>query len=415
MSLLRDLETDRLHLRLHTMDDLEELHRILYSDPDVAPPFAGSVKTIEESRERLAEKLWFNSHTGRQGWGYWSIVRRQDQKIIGLVLFGHPERVWWSRPDSYTEPAYTPLFTEIGYALGKAYWRQGYATEAARVVLDYAFRDLRVRRFEVPWYKGPRNPRSYNVYRRLGFGIKDDADVTAHDFFLTMENNIVDLSSVAIEPPGDRSAKTDNSAQVTAARGQELKSPKQIETDRLVLRGIRLSDLPRLLSLTNDSASNVRFFGTIHSFQTFRKILRFAQESPQGTRIRHGWADDSLGTWAVVRKSDDELIGHVSLGPAARAYWTVAEEDPESPYVPWEVDLKCVLDESAWDRGYDFEACRAMVGYAFKDMKLAQIVDHLDEGDSAGIVLAERLGFTVKKNLHPHYKGFVATLANPAA
>ena len=56
MVLLRDLETDRLLLRLHTMDDLEELHRLLYSDPDVAPPFAARVRTLYESRERSERK-----------------------------------------------------------------------------------------------------------------------------------------------------------------------------------------------------------------------------------------------------------------------------------------------------------------------------------------------------------------------
>ena len=109
---------------------------------------------------------------------------------------------------------------------------------------------------------------------------------------------------------------------------------------------------------------------------------------------------------------DDSLIGHVSLGPAARTYWTLSREDPDSLYVPWEVDLVCVLDEPAWDQGYDVEACKAMLAHAFEDMRLARIVNHLDQDDLRAISLAEGLGFRVEPNQHPHYRGLVATLAN---
>ena len=210
MALLRDLETDRLDLRLHAIDDLEELHRLLYADPEVAPPFAAKVFTLEESRDRLREKIWLNEHSGGQGWGYWSVVRREDRRLIGVMIFGHPERIYWSKDwaDLYTDSPHIPLFTEIGYAFGQAYWGQGYATEAAKTVLDYAFRELRVSRFEIPWYKGPRNPRSFNVYRRLGFDIKEDTNVAARDVMLTMDNYISDLpplATTATPEPDERS------------------------------------------------------------------------------------------------------------------------------------------------------------------------------------------------------------------
>ena len=199
MALLRDLETDRLLLKLHTMDDLEEVQRILYSAPEVARPFAGKGYTLDESRERLREKLWLNQHSGGQGWGYWSVFRRVDSQLIGVMIFGHPERIYWSVdwPHLYKDSPHIPLFTDVGYAFGRAYWGQGYATEGASAVLEYAFKELRVGRFDIPWYKGPRNPRSFNVYRRLGFNIKDEVDVKDHDFILTTDNPIPDLPPLA--------------------------------------------------------------------------------------------------------------------------------------------------------------------------------------------------------------------------
>ena len=413
LALLRDIETDRLLLRLHTIDDLDEGHRLLYADPEVAPAFAGRVYSLEESRERLSDKIWLNQHSGGQGWGYWSVLRREDRRLIGLVIFGHPERIYWSRPDECKESPYTPLFTEIGYAFGRAYWGQGYATEAARAVLEYAFRHLRVSRFEIPWSKGPRNPRSFNVYRRLGVEVKGGLDVRDHDVLLTLDNTISDLPPLATSPtPHVDDPLLAAPLQMELGRFKDLKSPDSIETDRLLLRGIGSGDVERIASLTNENPYHHRFFGRVHSFDAFEGILRFAQASPQGARIRHSWAYDGLGSWAVVQKTDDSLLGHISLGPAARTYWMVFPDDADSPYVRWEVDLACVLDEQCWDRGFEREASEAMIEYAFRKIKLARIVNHLDADDTRSIDLFESLGFTIDRNLHPAYGGLVATLPN---
>jgi RimJ/RimL family protein N-acetyltransferase len=56
---------------------------------------------------------------------------------------------------------------EIGYWLGQPYWGAGYATEAARAAIDYAFEDLRLERVEA----GARvsNPASRRVLEKCGF------------------------------------------------------------------------------------------------------------------------------------------------------------------------------------------------------------------------------------------------------
>ena len=90
----------------------------------------------------------------------------------------------------------------------------------------------------------------------------------------------------------------------------------------------------------------------------------------------------------------------------------VFPDDPDSPYVRWEVDLACVLDEQYWDGGYEREASAAMIEHAFRKLKLPRIVNHLDAHDTRSFSLFESLGFTIDRNLHPHYGGFAATLAN---
>ena len=56
---------------------------------------------------------------------------------------------------------------EIGYWLGAPYWGNGYATEAARAVIDHAFEDLGLEQIE----SGARvsNPASRRVLEKCGF------------------------------------------------------------------------------------------------------------------------------------------------------------------------------------------------------------------------------------------------------
>jgi [ribosomal protein S5]-alanine N-acetyltransferase len=56
---------------------------------------------------------------------------------------------------------------ELGYWLGRPYWGQGFATEAGREVLDFAFRNLRAEIIEAGWFHD--NPASGRVLEKLGF------------------------------------------------------------------------------------------------------------------------------------------------------------------------------------------------------------------------------------------------------
>jgi ribosomal-protein-alanine N-acetyltransferase len=55
---------------------------------------------------------------------------------------------------------------EIGYWVGKPFWNRGYATEAARVVLMYAFGTLGLRRVHARSFA--RNPASGRVLEKIG-------------------------------------------------------------------------------------------------------------------------------------------------------------------------------------------------------------------------------------------------------
>jgi [ribosomal protein S5]-alanine N-acetyltransferase len=56
---------------------------------------------------------------------------------------------------------------EVGYWLGKPYWGQGYATEAARKVCGFAFHVLKAERLAAGWFHD--NPASGHVLEKVGF------------------------------------------------------------------------------------------------------------------------------------------------------------------------------------------------------------------------------------------------------
>ncbi len=55
---------------------------------------------------------------------------------------------------------------KLGYAIGADFWGHGYALEAARLAVDFGFRELRLHRISAAI--GPDNSRSIAVARRLG-------------------------------------------------------------------------------------------------------------------------------------------------------------------------------------------------------------------------------------------------------
>ena len=76
------------------------------------------------------------------------IARKKDGVFLGMIGL-HPE-------DGY----------EFGYWLGKPFWGVGYATEAARRLVHYAFEELDQPTAQAGWFHD--NPASGNVLAKLG-------------------------------------------------------------------------------------------------------------------------------------------------------------------------------------------------------------------------------------------------------
>jgi len=147
---MTELETPRLKLRQWCAADLEPFAS-LNADP-VVIEFLSRCLTRAESDE-FAERV--RSELAQRGWGLWAVEVREHGEFIGFVGLSEPS----------FEAHFTPC-TEIGWRLARSSWGRGYATEAARACLDFAFRSLGLS--EVVAFTVPANARSRAVMERLG-------------------------------------------------------------------------------------------------------------------------------------------------------------------------------------------------------------------------------------------------------
>ncbi|GGD61645.1 GNAT family N-acetyltransferase [Aurantiacibacter arachoides] len=161
------LATDRLVLRPPTADDLPFLLAEM-NTPMVMRYLGGEVFTEADVTSRLQADI--DAFGRDDGWKRWTIFRRDDNARVGRCgLFRVRMK---AAPDALRGQP------EIGWTLAEAYWGKGFATEAARAVLNHAFADLP----EVYAQTSDSNAASTRVMQRLGFERRHDLGYVDPDY-----------------------------------------------------------------------------------------------------------------------------------------------------------------------------------------------------------------------------------------
>ncbi len=142
--------TTRLHLRTWRDEDLP-VFAAMNADPNVMEFFP---KTLDRSEsDALATRI--RDGLARRGFGLWAVEVPGVAGFIGFVGLSVPA----------FEAHFTPC-VEIGWRLAREHWGRGYATEAARAVLEFGFQDLALD--EIVSFTVPANLRSRRVMERIG-------------------------------------------------------------------------------------------------------------------------------------------------------------------------------------------------------------------------------------------------------
>lgn len=139
------IESDRLHLRRIDASDLAFLTRI-HADPDVARYLGDG-----EPRTPSSTECWFgdiqNSYAGAQ-LGQLMVIRKVDGQRLGRCGLsdavieraepsGQPRKGWFFSAHA-PEGVDLEHLPELGYTFDRQAWGQGYASEAAGCVYEYA-------------------------------------------------------------------------------------------------------------------------------------------------------------------------------------------------------------------------------------------------------------------------------------
>jgi ribosomal-protein-alanine N-acetyltransferase len=156
----QQLRTDRLVLRRWRDGDRAPF-AAMNADPEVMEHFPAAL-TPDES-DRFIDRI--EAGFERHGFGHWALEIAETGRFIGFTGLSVPR----------FQMHFTPA-VEIGWRLTRSGWGHGYATEAARRVLGFAFDDLGLD--EVVSFTSRTNLRSQAVMERIGmtYDPADDFD-----------------------------------------------------------------------------------------------------------------------------------------------------------------------------------------------------------------------------------------------
>ena len=150
LSAITHIRTNRTTIRPVISTDLNDLMQVNGDDEVTRFLPYGTWRCLDDGSAWLARM----QALAASGSGQQLVIERADaMKVIGTVLL-------FKFDESSSR-------LEIGYALGRAHWRQGFAKEALHAVCQHAFRELSIRRLEAE--VNPDNAASNALLQRLGF------------------------------------------------------------------------------------------------------------------------------------------------------------------------------------------------------------------------------------------------------
>lgn len=158
---LPEIETERLLLRQITLSDSDGRDSLEFINDYSVYRFWG---LYDENRDkdksnRPIKKIHLDYHYNETMKEYkagkeltWLIQLKNSNKVIGeIVLYDFMLKKQ----------------ADIGYRLNKKYWNQGYGTEAARAIIQFAFDSLNLERLQIRCFKN--NYPSVRIAEKLGF------------------------------------------------------------------------------------------------------------------------------------------------------------------------------------------------------------------------------------------------------
>jgi ribosomal-protein-alanine N-acetyltransferase len=161
-------------------------------------------------------------------------------------------------------------------------------------------------------------------------------------------------------------------------RGRIFADLPEIETQRLLLRKMRLDDAEAMFAYASDSAvTRYVLWDTHRSIEDSESFLRLAID---------GYERGDFGGWGVVLKDSGAFIGTCGL---------------DAGYAPEHAraELGYVLSREYWGKGLIPEAVRAIIAFGFARVELNRIEARCIAANIASARVMEKAGMTYEGTL----------------
>jgi ribosomal-protein-alanine N-acetyltransferase len=178
MTNMPPLETTRLLVRPFVMEDLHDIHQLL--DVDLAESHLGSDKyaTLKERKEWLQWSVLNYTQLAKlyqPPYGDRAVVLKASGKLIGACgyvpcLMPFEQIPGFARGGETGLPGLVSAEFGLFYAISPTHQRQGYASEAAQALIDYAFKELKLKRVVATTTYD--NEASMGVMRKVGMRLE---------------------------------------------------------------------------------------------------------------------------------------------------------------------------------------------------------------------------------------------------
>jgi RimJ/RimL family protein N-acetyltransferase len=158
---MKIIETTRLTLRSWEEDDARNYFQI-NQDPEVTK-FLPRTITLEESKKFIASQ---NQQLKERGYCLFACELKDTKELIGFVGLNYTNWQETLTNKNYAAlPAFVPT-VEIGWRLASKFWQKGYASEAAKAILNHFLskNDLN----EILSFTVSANARSISVMEKIG-------------------------------------------------------------------------------------------------------------------------------------------------------------------------------------------------------------------------------------------------------
>lgn len=144
------ITTPRLVLRWVAEDDIDALFEI-FSNPQVVRYWSSGPLTERAGAAAMQREMAENNL--KDAFWKWGLALRDTNQLIGTATLFNLNL--------------SNGRAEIGYAMGRSYWGNGYMNEALTALIVHAFEVIKLRRLEAD--VDPRNEPSIRTLERLGF------------------------------------------------------------------------------------------------------------------------------------------------------------------------------------------------------------------------------------------------------